>query len=494
MGNSWIYARQRNLMHMDRPMTRETAALKYSMLRWQGLGTVALVARRKSWHKCCTSEFQFHFLSLCSVGVALTVGEMAAVEREYDPLADPKERRVLFAALDSFRQYRQAAHYNVTHLRRQALYSLSSAHMDLLCDEPFALPKVFDAVDDAIDSNADLAEAILQTGLSAFGIDANDGSFKGAATPSDMDKARSTIRQFYRDWSAEGRSERQASFAPILTALDDHGLAKEPAKRHQLQILVPGAGLGRLVFELCAAGYAVEGNEISYHQLLASNYILNCTQRSQQHTVYPWALGFGNHVSRTQQMQGVAVPEEHPATALEKAFEATQAEVQPSERMSMTAGDFCVLYREPEYDSRFDAVTTCFFIDTAPNLINYIETVKKCLKPNGLWINLGPLLWHFEATPTPAETERQRNSAAQRGHTDSEPTIEPTQSKGINEGIGESGSFELTDAEVVLLVQRFGFELLEHRQAPSGPTGYILDSASMLRSVYHPSFWIGRKR
>lgn len=384
------------------------------------------------------------------------------------------------------RQYRKAAHYNVTHLRRQSLYSLSSAHMDLLCEEPFSLPRVFDAVDEAIDTNADLAEAILRNGLPAFGIDVDDESYRGVATPGDMDKARSTIRQFYRDWSVEGLPERRASYSPIFSALETHLPPNDPAQRHNFRILVPGAGLGRLVFDLCAAGYAVEGNEISYHQLLASNYILNCVQKAGQHAVYPWALGFSNHVDRLHQMQAVAVPEIHPAAALEEASQALQAEVHYSERMSMTAGDFCVLYRQPEYDGGFDAVTTCFFIDTAPNVINYIETIKYCLKSGGLWINLGPLLWHFEAIPTPADTARLRGD---EGATDYH-----KRSRAEPEGIGEAGSFELSDAEVVLLVQRLGFDLLEHRQAPAGPTGYIESSASMLQSTYRPSFWVARKR
>lgn len=39
----------------------------------------------------------------------------------------------------------------------------------------------------------------------------------------------------------------------------------------------------------------------------------------------------------------------------------------------MTAGDFCVLYQQPEHRQSFDAVVTCFFIDTAPNLVSTNE-------------------------------------------------------------------------------------------------------------------------
>ncbi|EME86276.1 uncharacterized protein MYCFIDRAFT_39838 [Pseudocercospora fijiensis CIRAD86] len=407
---------------------------------------------------------------------------MAAEDRElqdneFDPLAEPQERQAVFAALDSYRQYRRAAHYNITHLRRQSFYALPASQVELLSSPPFCLPKVFDRIDQAIASNATIADAILGFALPSFGLEMADDTWKTHSKPSDLDKARSTIRQLYRDWSAEGLPERHAAFSPIMGALSQcFPCATE--KRPAVRILVPGAGLGRLVFDLCAAGYTVEGNEISYHQLIASNYILNSVRKVGQHTLYPWALSFSNHHTRSAQLQGVAIPDIVPALVLEQAQVESQAEVHHSERMSMTSGDFCVVYQKPEYTQHFDAVTTCFFLDTAPNVISYIETIKACLKTKGIWINLGPLLWHFESAPLPGERE-----GSNRTHSDS-------QTNG-NQGIGEPGSFELSNEEVVALVSSLGFEMLEQQTAPA--TGYIQDPASMLQNVYRPVLWIARK-
>ena len=41
-------------------------------------------------------------------------------------------------------------------------------------------------------------------------------------------------------------------------------------------VLVPGCGLGRLVFELVMAGFGAEGNEVTYFMLFGSNFIINC--------------------------------------------------------------------------------------------------------------------------------------------------------------------------------------------------------------------------
>ena len=43
----------------------------------------------------------------------------------------------------------------------------------------------------------------------------------------------------------------------------------------KISILVPGAGLGRLAYELARLGYVCQGNEFSMFMLLGSNFILN---------------------------------------------------------------------------------------------------------------------------------------------------------------------------------------------------------------------------
>lgn len=47
---------------------------------------------------------------------------------------------------------------------------------------------------------------------------------------------------------------------------------RDPSK---VNILVPGAGLGRLAWEIAMLGYACQGNEWSFFMLFSSNFILN---------------------------------------------------------------------------------------------------------------------------------------------------------------------------------------------------------------------------
>jgi len=48
--------------------------------------------------------------------------------------------------------------------------------------------------------------------------------------------------------------------------------------------------------------------------------------------------------------------------------------------MSMCAGDFAEVYRKEEYREAFDCVATCFFIDTAHNVIEYLEILYAVLQ------------------------------------------------------------------------------------------------------------------
>ena len=373
-------------------------------------------------------------------------------------------------------QYRRTAHFNVTHRRRQNFYALPTAQWQMLAAPPFNILANLDRVDDAIDVNADLALQILDAGLQLFGVEAVAKvpalRWHNAATARDMDKIRTTIRQLYRDWSAEGTEERRACYEPVLNDVAQ-AFSRIPANS-SVEILVPGAGLGRLVYELCKGGYTVEGNEFSYHQLIASSWVLNHTKRAEEFDLYPFVLEFSNIINREHQLKAVKVPDVHPGTDLVESVEQTNNH--PFDRMRMTAGDFVILYSDEQHHQVFDAVVTVYFIDTAPNLIKYIQTVHNCLKEGGVWINIGPLLWHF-GEREPLRSDEEDSKSGRRWSV----------------GIEEPGSVEFTDDEILLLIQSSGFDIEKHEILKSG-SGYIQNPESMLQNIYRTSHWIARKK
>jgi len=118
----------------------------------------------------------------------------------------------------------------------------------------------------------------------------------------------------------------------------------------------------------------------------------------------------------------------------------------------MCAGDFVEVYSHPGQAGAWDAIATCFFIDTAHNVVEYLEVIARALKPGGVWINLGPLLYHF------AESYSQE----------------------------EEMSLELSLEDVKMVAARFGLVLKSERMIE---TTYTANCRSMMQNRYTAVFW-----
>jgi len=92
---------------------------------------------------------------------------------------------------------------------------------------------------------------------------------------------------------------------------------------------------------------------------------------------------------------------------------------------------------------------TCYFIDTAHNLLDYMHCINRILKVGGLWVNFGPLLWHY--------TE-----------------------------LSQEMSIELSAEEVLALIPKFGFEIRRHEFRKST---YTQRSSSMMSLEYDALFF-----
>ncbi|KAJ7176344.1 N2227-domain-containing protein [Mycena crocata] len=266
-------------------------------------------------------------------------------------------------------------------------------------------------------------------------------------TDFDMDKLRSTLKQFVRDWSVEGREEREACYGPMKDALLRHFAAVAAPGRARLRVLVPGAGLGRLAHDVAGLGFTCQGNEFSHYMLLSSHFILNRTSQINAHTIHPYVHSFSNVGSREALLRGITIPDVLPS-GLPQGVD-----------FSLVAGDFEEIYGaeaspgEPQA-GQWDAILTCFFIDTAKNIANYLRIIHKILAPGGVWINMGPLLWHWE------------------NNTTNDPSV------------------ELGLDEVKALARAVGFRIDNERTID---TTYTSNAQGMLGYVYHAAFWTATK-
>lgn len=127
---------------------------------------------------------------------------------------------------------------------------------------------------------------------------------------SDVVKMRSTIKSFLRDWSKEGQKERDMCYKPIMDEVKDFfPETVNPKTGERVSILHPGSGMGRLVFDFALQGYKSQGNEFTYFMLLASNFILNYTDKSEQYEVYPFVHCFSNLKTEDQAFLKVKIPD-----------------------------------------------------------------------------------------------------------------------------------------------------------------------------------------
>ena len=124
--------------------------------------------------------------------------------------------------------------------------------------------------------------------------------------------------------------------------------------------------------------------------------------------------------------------------------------------LSMVAGDFSEIYSRPEQHGKWNVIVSCFFIDTAHNILEYLEIMSKCLVINGYIINLGPLLYHFEDQSDP--------------------------------------SIELTYNEIMNILPIFGFKIIYERKRENAlKCAYAQNPNSMIQNYYNCAFWIAQK-
>merc|ERR1719401_2045592 len=116
--------------------------------------------------------------------------------------------------------------------------------------------------------------------------------------------------------------------------------------------------------------------------LLGSHLVLNRCTEAECFTIYPFVLSTTNRSEAGDHLRPIKVPHPSPRAALPR-----------NAALSMAAGEFVEVYKD-QFNA-WDAVATCFFLDTAKNVFLYIRTIAQLIRPGGLWINIGPLLFHY---------------------------------------------------------------------------------------------------
>uniref|UniRef100_A0A7S2BJU0 carnosine N-methyltransferase n=1 Tax=Octactis speculum TaxID=3111310 RepID=A0A7S2BJU0_9STRA len=269
-----------------------------------------------------------------------------------------------------------------------------------------------------------------------------------------------------RDWSSEGEQERQEAYAPLLNALMQSGLPIGST------VLVPGSGMGRLACEAAGRGFKAQGNDFDYFMLFTADLLLNGCPEAQMLRVHPWVHHLCNQMSHTDATRCVNVPDVSASAILNSG----DPIIESKRDFSMCAGEFLLAYEVDDQGSNlgtWDALMSCFFIDTAPNILEYILRIRNMLRPGGLWINMGPLTYHWADTFSELATDAMSNSNG----------------GGLDSRYHES--LELSWEEVRGAIMNAGF-VIEREERQS--CHYTLDQKSMIRTQYQCVFFQARKR
>lgn len=70
------------------------------------------------------------------------------------------------------------------------------------------------------------------------------------------------------------------------------------------------------------------------------------------------------------------------------------SESQIRRNLALHLGEFQQIFTQRHHANQYDGVVTCFFLDTADHILEYVLIIKHVLRHGGVWINAGPLHYH----------------------------------------------------------------------------------------------------
>ena len=217
------------------------------------------------------------------------------------------------------------------------------------------------------------------------------------------------VAHLVRDWTKLGTNLRQNLYGWCRQQLRQNVGQPHRNRKISRRVFVPGAGMGRLSYDIWKDGYTVEANELSLAMAAATYGILHQQQQRNNNknvqaaaTIHPFVLdALANEVDQERRYDSIEFPDDDIISHIRNRPDNNGNH---NNSLSFTIGNFVSEYYMSQSNT-FDAVVTCFFIDTATNLYDYIHIISNLLKKGGAWINVGPVQWHGNAIIRPSVSE-----------------------------------------------------------------------------------------
>ncbi|RGP81756.1 hypothetical protein FLONG3_141 [Fusarium longipes] len=284
-------------------------------------------------------------------------------------------RHRLLDALYGYSRYyeRQKSELN----RLEGLYKHVSKAQKSLLEHSVQYSKKFNRIDGLLRKNQELCNSIVQNAMKFYDIsqdelDRHIKDLEASGKLADKISVSQSLKHYVRDWTETGEAERKSTFSCLINTLE--GLFPERHGDRPVKVLVPGSGLGRLGHDIARlGGFDVTINEWSMYMNVAYRF-LEANRPRNSHSFHPFIDNWSHHAIQSNMVRPLSFPD----VSLN------------STSVVLIEGDFTTVFPTA---GEYDVVVTYFFIDTARNLMSYLDTIKKVLKPGGHWINLGPLLY-----------------------------------------------------------------------------------------------------
>ena len=263
-----------------------------------------------------------------------------------------------------------------------------------------------------------IRERLYHDGASPSSPSHVDTSFNDSA-PVSYDSLEQVLVHLARDWSKKGEDVRQRLyFDGVIPTLAKFLSTSSVNSNEKLRVLVPGAGMGRLAVELAARGYQVEANECSGVMVCAIKTLLTdvlpnlqfnrtvgvTESEGETHLANPmlfyplvspklvdsWDLAGRLHPVTVPSEDSLLISDWTKTLLSKNNNQLTYF----SPHFVVQMGPFEQVYSVESHQDKFDSVVTCFFIDTAVKLHQYLAVIAHVLKEGGVWLNVGPLHYH----------------------------------------------------------------------------------------------------
>lgn len=233
-------------------------------------------------------------------------------------------------------------------------------------------PSKLNHLDKIVDRNDKLLQRVSQFAIEKHHITPQELSLldtKGAGN--NYGQVVESLCHFARDWS----KQHQEEIDPLIKYMQDQ--LSSGLNMQDTTIIVPGSGLGRIAYEMYKLKpKEVHSIEYSWLMVLMNEYIISQRAKENVDTIHPYIHTYSNHMSSDDQFRSVTL----------------QKPDSINENFHIHQGDFNKFSLEP--NSSNVVIVTCFFIDTAENMIQYFESITNLAKKypgKKRWINVGPL-------------------------------------------------------------------------------------------------------